>query len=310
MSDPDTTDWGQPLTPERHHYWPECVSNFWKDTDGRVIRLAWDETELWSPPKNFGVIKDGHRMKEAPPWDTSIESMFGNADSNFPAVISWLQSLVPVPQSPDLSMGKRIKSESCSEETIDSLGECLASIVVRSPAFRSKILLELIELRKMVRPGGMPFRDKQESHNLIVGNLSTHYTGAIQLLQRKSTKFLVLICPDSEFVFSEGFLNDIYGIAPATCTRCLVPLTPHVAVAAYRFQSSSSGRRVYSIDICPAETDLINEVSQIYTKDYIYFRMKKPRVFPAFTQRSFLEVPDSRVPMIEEFGEVVRLKVD
>ena len=85
------------LKSERHHWWPECVSQFWIDADGKATRLSADGETLTIPPKNFGVIQNGHMIKLAKdptefcPWDENYEAEFRNADNNFPRVIDWLQ---------------------------------------------------------------------------------------------------------------------------------------------------------------------------------------------------------------------------
>jgi hypothetical protein len=48
------------LNSERHHWWPECVSDFWKDDDGGVNWMLPDGTLRRSSPNNFGVIGNGH----------------------------------------------------------------------------------------------------------------------------------------------------------------------------------------------------------------------------------------------------------
>ncbi|PIW25942.1 MAG: hypothetical protein COW30_17645 [Rhodospirillales bacterium CG15_BIG_FIL_POST_REV_8_21_14_020_66_15] len=84
---------------ERHHWWPECVSNFWGDDNGMVHWILPDGTVKGPmPPKNLGVIGNGHHIKFAynganSPWDECFEPAFHEADTNFPAVINWLDSL-------------------------------------------------------------------------------------------------------------------------------------------------------------------------------------------------------------------------
>lgn len=75
------------LKSERHHWWPECVSEHWKDADGCVHWLSPDGKVRRAPPKNFGVIGNGHHVKlgrgRPTVWDHSFEAQFQKADDNF-----------------------------------------------------------------------------------------------------------------------------------------------------------------------------------------------------------------------------------
>ncbi|MDE3799558.1 hypothetical protein I7G59_19840 [Sinorhizobium meliloti] len=76
------------LKSERHHWWPETVSEFWKNDRGVVNWLMPDGTERNAPPRQFGVIGNGHHIKlsdkpdEHTVWDESFEKEFDTADPN------------------------------------------------------------------------------------------------------------------------------------------------------------------------------------------------------------------------------------
>jgi hypothetical protein len=48
---------------ERYHWWPECVSDYWKDDEGQAHWIWPDGTIKCMPPKNLGVIGNGHHIK-------------------------------------------------------------------------------------------------------------------------------------------------------------------------------------------------------------------------------------------------------
>jgi hypothetical protein len=85
--------------PERHHWWPECVSRNWADDAAGVHWLLPDGSERRARPGAFGVIGNGHFIKlgrhagDTTPWDQNFEEEFQKADEQFPAVISWLEGL-------------------------------------------------------------------------------------------------------------------------------------------------------------------------------------------------------------------------
>ena len=84
---------------ERHHWWPECVSRHWADANGNTHLLRHDGETICTPPKNLGVIRNGHIIKFSgnpaigDPWDESYEGEFQQDDNNFPEIIDWLNTL-------------------------------------------------------------------------------------------------------------------------------------------------------------------------------------------------------------------------
>jgi len=90
---------GKKKKSERHHWWPECVSQHWADENGGVNRLSPDGSLRQGVPKNFGVIGNGHLIKLSyePEFEDvrfqNFEPEFQRADSNFSGVIEWLGNL-------------------------------------------------------------------------------------------------------------------------------------------------------------------------------------------------------------------------
>ena len=109
----------KPLKSEKHHWWPRCVSTYWRAEDGKVGRINPNGYIVRSWPENFGVIRNAHHIKldhrnERPsPWDTSFEKEFDKADRNFPAVIEWLASLTHPTKS-----DRRFAEQSASDDQI------------------------------------------------------------------------------------------------------------------------------------------------------------------------------------------------
>lgn len=70
------------MTKENHHWWPECVSDFWMNDDGKVNMVLPTGQVKPVHPKAQGVIKNGHFIKlgktnaEKTPWDWNFESVF------------------------------------------------------------------------------------------------------------------------------------------------------------------------------------------------------------------------------------------
>ena len=98
---------GKPLKSELHHWWPRALSKLWEGADGKVTRLSWDGNELRVPPATFGAITNAHHMNLGGPWSTSIEPMFGDADTALPKLAQKLEELAYNDASGSSAIGKQ-----------------------------------------------------------------------------------------------------------------------------------------------------------------------------------------------------------
>ena len=155
------------LKSERHHWWPECVSDYWKDSEGLAHWILPDGETRHSPPKNFGVIGNGHYIKlsrdphEATVWDQNFEDEFGRADSHLRGVIEWLESLDRVDRRNAKDLGSRFLRQDACDENVGLLVEGLVSLAVRSPINRESAVGLAEKLR-----GSLPERER----NAIMGS--------------------------------------------------------------------------------------------------------------------------------------------
>ena len=150
---------------ERHHWWPEVVSQFWKNQDGCVHRLITDGTVREAPPKNFGVISNAHMIKlgrragEDTTWDENFEKEFQQADERFSDVIKWLKSLPREDRTSGFGRRERYVPQPASDEMLGGLVEGLVSLAIRSPMNRQA----LVRLAERLR-GPLPERER----NLLI----------------------------------------------------------------------------------------------------------------------------------------------
>lgn len=133
---------------------------------------------------------------------------------------------------------------------------------------------------------GSPYRDKQDEKNLIVLNINQHYSQMVNTL-KSGGKMVVFFSDTSEFVFSEGFLNNIQGMF-GSGGKCFVPLTPSMGVGFSAPGSYWTNPNNVTIRLSQAEVECCNEISQIYTRDFVYYRSQRPKIIPAFQRREFL----------------------
>jgi hypothetical protein len=284
------------------HYWPESISDFWKDSEGQVNRHSWNGELTRSPPKNFGGLKKGHQIRLDGLWDTTIEPQFNKADSNVPRVIKQLLSLDSKDRVESRPLQERLLGYTLTDDMRAILGEILASLIVRSPAFRNHKAITANFYRQ-----GLPHRDSNGERNLIVANMNQDYQRIVQSL-RTGGKIVVLFCDTTEFIFGDGFLNNISADSFSN-QKLLIPMTPNMCVALSRPISYYSKPNTITVRLATEEVDMCNEITQIYTKDYVYYRNVRPKIVPEFSKRSFLELEYHRHPWLDNLlDEICRFR--
>jgi len=230
------------------------------------------------PPKELGLVRNGHHIKyganpnESTAWDQSFESEFDSADSNFPTVIAWLESL---PR--ESRFGKRLRERflplSASDEDLYRLVEGIVSLAVRSPMNRAMAVQFSDDfgplppaMRESVR--GLNMRDMQR---LAVQSIGTR------------GKFVVLYSPEKEFIFGDGFFHNITtpNFVPYA-PEILAPITPNLSVLYVRPLEYGVEPKLTSFVIDESEANILNDVVQVYSKDAVFFRSEKPNIIDAF----------------------------
>ena len=281
------------LKSERHHWWPECVSEHWKGTDGCVTWVSPDGKERRAPPKNFGVIGNGHHVKlgrgKPTVWDHSFEAQFQKADDNFPAVIAWLDGLERDWVADANSRRDRFLAQPASDDIVSLLVECIVSLAVRSPRFRERAVAVAEHLR-----GPLP---EQERNSLIAMNMRNSQRVVADSI-RVHGKFAVLFSPKREFIFGDGFYSTLTAPADApNSPKMLVPITPHISVLYARPNSYGTNPKLVTMVVSDDEAKGLNDAVQVYAKDFIFYRSEKPELTEPFQQRQHLMYADPAHPI-------------
>lgn len=284
---------GKPLKSELHHWWPRGLSRLWEDANGNVTRLSWDGKELKAPSKQFGAMTNAHHMKLGGPWSTTIEPLFGDADTALPMIAQKLEQLSYLEGTSGAAFEKRFTPHTMGSEDRKLLGEGLASLLVRCPAHRN--MLHLTTERILGRTG-----DQVRKHDdtLIAGNIHQHYRQVVASLETGG-KIVLLRSGEREFVMGEGYLNTLRGYSVEMQYRCLLPLTPTLAVLAFAPISYRRDPPVCTVGLVPEEVDLINNITQLYSRDYIFYRSQAPRLFEEFKVHEFGIAKFHRFPWLD-----------
>jgi len=284
---------------EKHHWWPNCVSQHWKNLDGKVNWLKPDGTVVSAPPKKFGSIGNGHYIKlarnagETTPWDQNFEPFFDDADSGFPSVILWLQSLERKDLPETETLTDRFVSQDSTDEQIIQLVESIVSLAVRSPMQRQTGA----SVAEAVRGGDR--LTERERNTLITLNMRDSQRTAVSQIGTRG-KFVVLYSPEREFIFGDGFFHNIRSpVQPyqLNSLKMLVPVTPEICVLYVNPRQYNPEPRLFTFVITAEEARVLNEVVQIYSRDSIFYRSEKPEIIPDYAEGAHKAFSDSKNPV-------------
>ena len=93
----------------------------------------------------------------------------------------------------------------------------------------------------------------------------------------------MLLSGESEFIFGDGFLHNISSVANTPhCPRCLIPLTPEIAVFYTRPVSYRTYPKGFVMNLTPDEVSFVNHTVQVYAKRELFFREIHPAIDPVF----------------------------
>jgi hypothetical protein len=279
---------------EKHHWWPECVSQHWKNANGKVHWLQPDGKVIAAPPKKFGhYIKLSRNAGETTPWDQNFEPFFDDADGGFPSVISWLQSLKREDVTEAKTLTDRFIPQNSSDEQIAQLVESIVSLAVRSPMQRQTA----VAVAEAVRGGNR--LHERERNTLITLNMRDSQQRAVSQIGTRG-KFVVLYSPEREFIFGDGFFHNIRSpVQPYQLNsyKMLVPITPEICVLYVNPRQYNPEPRLFTFVTTPEIVDALNDVVQIYSCNSVFYRSEKPKIIPDYAERAHKGFADSRNPV-------------
>ena len=283
---------------EKHHWWPNCVSKHWKNSEGKVNWLKPDGTIVPAPPKKFGAIGNGHYIKlssnpeNISPWDQNFEPIFNKADDGFPSVISHLQSLEREYISNAKNLSDRFTPQDVSEIQIAQIVESVVSLAIRSPTQRETAVgvAEAIQGR-----GKLPERER----NAIIGlNMRNSQESAVSQIGTRG-KFAILYSPEREFIFGDGFFHNIRSPVQYQVNnyKLLAPITPEISILYASPRQYMIEPRFFTFVLSPHETDILNEVVQIYSRRFLFYRNEKPNILPDYKEGTHKTFSDRNNPV-------------
>nr|WP_317200491.1 DUF4238 domain-containing protein [uncultured Psychrobacter sp.] len=277
-----------------HHWWPICVSKHWRDETGHINRMQPNGAISDSSPKNLGVIKDAHNIKlkqdkdTSSSFDTSFEYEFDTADSNFPNVIKWLESLTYIFKFNE-HLEDRFVPQTCTKEDLNMLTECAVSLAVRSPQNREGYV-SLIE-----SVGGEISSHKAVEIKL---NMIRKQREIVKVIKDSEVKFAVLYSNSKEFIYGDGFFTNIVGNVEApSFPYMVVPITPDISVVMVKPSSYKPEIKLSTLVLKDTEIEACNHTIQIYSKKEIFYKSHKPNIHEDFRCDKHLRYVEIDNPM-------------
>lgn len=277
-----------------HHWWPRCISRNWAAEDGTTGWIRPDGTTRRVPPDKLGTIGNGHHIKlgrspgEETPWDSSFETEFDIADTNFPSVIAWLESL-DRKFMPALDLRQRFLAQFATDDQLRMLTESVVSLAVRSPRNREASVALAEEMR-----GVLPSPERNALIGLNMRNSQSIIANSIGA----SGKYAVLFSNGPEFIFGDGFFHNFVAVSsPPHTPKILAPITPTMSVIVSRPGSFMVEPRISTLVLSDAEVEKCNYAVQVYSRGSLFFRSQKPILVDAFIRNEHLVYSDPDNPV-------------
>ncbi len=260
---------------EKHHWWPKGLSKYWENERGLVQRIDFKGEVIPSKPKEFGQISDGHNIlfENESPWQSTIEYYFDEPDQNMPKIVGWLASLKSEVKTENTTEFLYLSQER-EDENLDTLRECIISLVVRSPKYRNAQNSFVESFRGKL--------EKAESKRLIAANINQKYKTLVQN-SKGAGKFAILFSEKFEFIYGDGFYSNINAATEhLSGLKIVIPMTPHIAVVWSSPMAYRSYPRLISIEADKETVEIVNNSVQVYSKEHLFFRTQKPSLIEDF----------------------------
>tara|TARA_R110002020_G_scaffold337146_4_gene552649 strand:- start:2955 stop:3917 length:963 start_codon:yes stop_codon:yes gene_type:complete len=295
-----------------HHWWPVTLQKHWTDRQGNLHWIEPDGTVDRKKAKNrkIGYSLHGHTIFQGTEWESNFEKDF-EIDNDIPNIIGQIQELKPFGRNAkeffqllrlftkkDRKLKDMCKFYRLEEDLHRKLLLFIFSLLIRSPASRSRY-------ESYPQMLGLP-----PNENVGKGNMSQSYHFATKLCKEGfiTNQFFVLLhSPIKKFVFGDGCLDWLTSGLTFNSFRgkALVPLTPHICIYFCTPTSMTRSPNCASFSAAPWMVERINQITQIYSKDKIFFHGSPPEINEAFKQKDFLEHTertDSLIDLLDELA--------
>jgi len=268
---------------KRHHWWPNALSGYWADEFGMVTQLLHNGDAVTEAPWTFGHDKHSHNLRFGGPWNSSFEPIFKRADDCMGEVVDWLMTLEAKRIARPRSFSERMLAQPMTTEHRSMLAEILASLITRSPLMRHRIGRRVKSSREHFPTADIKADTTTIAHNMRP--LLAAFTNRMSV----TGKFALLFSEDRELIFGDGFFSTFptNGHA-ASNARCIVPLTPSMAVlytSPFRYVSNCD---LVTMTLRDEEVEFLNLLVQVYSREKLFYRRDRPHIHESFAARQHM----------------------
>lgn len=179
------------------------------------------------------------------------------------------------------------------------LAECLASLIIRSPNFRHRVRLTVDGYRE-------GFGLQEPANKNLIGMNVQHSQKMLSACFVRRGKFVVMRASEGEFIFGDGFHHTISSSANEPyAPRCLVPLTPEMAIFYTAPSSYISYPKFFVMNLSKEDVAGVNFGVQVYSRDEIFYRSIPPVIDNEFKCGEFKKFTSDLFPGQAEFEKIV-----
>lgn len=296
---------------KNHHWWPVGLQQYWADRREDLSWIEPDGTIQKKKPANrkIGYKRHGHTILKGTVWENNFENEF-DIDNEVHNIVAGIRDLKPFGRNPsefftllkllrkkDRTLRDMCKFYHMDEQLHRNLLLLLNSLLIRSPAIRS---------RYEGYPGIVGLPPDEEVGKV---NMAQSYRIAKKLCLTgfiSNQYFVLLHSPLKKFVFGDGNLDWLTsGLVTGHINgRALVPFTPHICVYFCTPTAMRTSPNCASVFAAPWMVDWVNQITQIYSRDKIFFLGKPPKLIDAFSQQVFLEHKEKADTLVDMLDEI------
>lgn len=303
----------KPQKSREHHWWPVGLQKHWTDSSGNVSWIDPDGVVARKKAANRKIAKKahGHTIQLDGPWTTNFEADFEGADDGANNTLQCLLaykakggasfadflSLLALLFTQDKTLSDLCRYYEMDTELADSLALLIISLLIRLPSRRHSY-------EQTPNIFGFP-----PDPNVGKANMRQFFYIARSLLKTGAARrmfFLLIRSPVKEFIYGDGALDWLSDnlIGYRISGRALLPLTPKLCVYICTPSTRVGRSNCASFYAAPWVVDAINEITQIYSRDFLFFRKKPPTLTKHFKSRNFLSHDVQRDHLIDMLDAV------
>lgn len=263
---------------KEHHWWPVGLQSYWADENGDVSCIMPNgliEKKRFRNRK-IGQTLRGHLLLRGSAWKTNFEGEF-TIDNKVHDIAGALAQLAP-----DGILPAEMTQGHLDDNLDRELLLFVMSLMIRIPSSRHRFEL----YPTMV--------DLPPNEDVGKANMNHHYRMARRICETgtlSNRHYTFLHSTEGLFIYGDGCLDWLSTglLANRISGRALLALTPHISLYINTPSAMRSNRDYASIRATPEMVERANLITQIYSKQRLFFLGKAPKITNQFRAAEFLQ---------------------